>query len=59
MKDLTLCSECQGHPPIGLSFGKVIMRCEECYAAFQVRKNANRQAKLARQAAAIRAAGAR
>jgi hypothetical protein len=52
-KDLDLCRDCQVERPAYIG-GRMYMRCVSCLQKYDAKRTANRQAKLRRQAEAIR-----
>jgi|GEM_PF-6861259 len=56
-KDPLLCCQCQAASPVGMIGGYYYARCKSCLDLYQAKQQANRQAKLRRQAEAIKNAG--
>lgn len=60
-RDYEVCIDCKERKPLLLRSGRSLTayaRCERCLEKYTEKRRANREAKLRRQAEAIRAAGA-
>ena len=57
-KNPDLCRDCQQKPPC-LAYSGPSARCADCLDLYRAKRSSNRTAKLQRQAAAIKALGAK